>query len=96
MSGYVFMIDGGTTSWSSKKQPMIALSTTEAEYIATTHAEKEALWLRIFIVEITQPLTCPVTVYCDNQWAILVSKKDQYHARMKHINIHHHYLLPNS
>ena len=71
---------------------MIALSTTEAEYIATTHAEKEALWLRIFIVEITQPLTCPVMVYCDNQSAILVSKNDQYHIRMKPIDIHHHFI----
>src|SRR5882672_9670863 len=37
MSGYVLMIDGGAISWSSKKQPVIALSTTEAEYIAATH-----------------------------------------------------------
>jgi len=92
MLGYMFVIDGGTISWSSKKQPMIVLSTTEAEYIATTHAVKEALWLRTFIVEITQPLTCPVMVYCDNQSAILVSKNDQYHIRMKPIDIHHHFI----
>ena len=46
ISGYVFMIDGGAVSWSSKKQPIVALSSTESEYIATTHAAKEALWIR--------------------------------------------------
>ena len=92
MSGYIFTIDGGTISWSSKKQPVIALSTTEAKYIAMTHAAKEALWLRTFIVEITRPLTCPVTLYCNNQSAISISKNDQYHARTKHIDIRHHFI----
>ena len=62
MSGYIFTIDGGAVSWSSKKQSVVVLSTTEAEYIAAAHAMKEALWLRTFITEITRPLTCPVTI----------------------------------
>jgi hypothetical protein len=37
ISGYIFTMDGGAISWSSKKQPIVALSTTEAEYIAATH-----------------------------------------------------------
>jgi len=86
MLGYVFMIDGGAVSWSSKKQPVIALLTTEAEYIMTTHAAKEALWLRTFIAEITRPLTCPIILYCNNQLAISVSKNDQFHTRTKHID----------
>ena len=45
ISGYVFTIDGGAVSWSSKKQPLVALSMTEAEYIAAMHAAKEALWI---------------------------------------------------
>ena len=65
MSGYIFTIDGGAMCWSSKKQSVIMLSTTEAEYIAAAHAVKEALWLRTFIMEITRPLTCQVTIYCD-------------------------------
>jgi len=52
ISGYVFMVDGGTVSWSSKRQPIVALSTTEAEYIAVTHATKEAVWIHTFIAEI--------------------------------------------
>jgi hypothetical protein len=45
ISGYTFLIDGGAISWSSQKQELVTLSTAEAEYIATTHAAKEALWL---------------------------------------------------
>ena len=43
--GYTFLINGGMVSWSSKKQPLMALLTTEAEYIVDTHTMKEALWL---------------------------------------------------
>jgi hypothetical protein len=45
ISGYAFLLDGGAVSWSSKKQEIIALSMTEAEYVATTQATKEAIWL---------------------------------------------------
>ena len=44
-SGYVFTLFGGAVSWMSKRQPTVALSTTEAEYMAATHASKEAVWL---------------------------------------------------
>eukprot|EP00253_Pinus_taeda_P022564 PITA_22564 len=44
-SGYVFNLFGGAVSWMSKKQYVVALSTTEAEYMAATHASKEAVWL---------------------------------------------------
>ena len=44
-SGYMFNLFGGVFSWMSKKQSVVALSTTEAEYMAATHAGKEAVWL---------------------------------------------------
>ena len=44
-SGYVFSLFGGAVSWMSKIQSVVALSTTEAEYITATHARKEAIWL---------------------------------------------------
>ena len=46
ISGYVFMVDGGAVSWSLKKQELVTLSTVEAEYVAQTHAAREAIWLR--------------------------------------------------
>eukprot|EP00253_Pinus_taeda_P031962 PITA_31962 len=46
ISGYVFNLFGGSVSWMSKKQFVVALSTTEAKYMAATHASKEAVWLQ--------------------------------------------------
>ena len=46
-SGYVFNLFGGAVSWMSKKQSVVALSTTEAEYMAATHASKEVVQLQI-------------------------------------------------
>ena len=65
-SGFVFTLNGGAISWSSKKQPIIALSSTEAEYIALTHAAKEAIWYRHLFHSIHLPLHHPITLYCDN------------------------------
>ena len=45
ISGYVFLINGGAISWSSKKQELVTLSTAESKYVAATYAAKEALWL---------------------------------------------------
>jgi hypothetical protein len=45
-SGYVFNLFGGAISWMSKRQAIVALSTSEAEYMAATHASKEAIWLQ--------------------------------------------------
>ena len=44
-SGYVFSLFGGAISWMSKIKSIVALSTTEAEYMVATHASKEAVWL---------------------------------------------------
>ena len=46
---HAFLIDGGVVSWSSKKQELVTLSTAEAEYVATTHAAKEAIWFQLWI-----------------------------------------------
>ncbi|KAF8625115.1 hypothetical protein AX14_011671 [Amanita brunnescens Koide BX004] len=52
MSGYAFLMDGGVVLWNAKKQEIIALSTTEAEYVAATHAAKEGLWLCTFMNQV--------------------------------------------
>jgi hypothetical protein len=70
ISGHVFLIDGGAISWSSKKQELVTLSTTEVEYVAATHAAKEAMWLRRLITELYGPLENPTTLFGDNQSAI--------------------------
>ena len=92
VSGYAFLIDGGAVSWSSKRQEIVSLSTTESEYVAATHASKEALWLRSLISQIFEPITEPTTLFSDNQSAIALTKDHQYHARTKHIDIRFHFI----
>jgi hypothetical protein len=91
-SSYLFLINGGAISWSSKKQPVITLSSTEAEFIAATHAAKELIWLRSIIKEIARPLTFLMTLFCDNQSAIALSRDGMYHSRSKHIDIRFHFI----
>ena len=90
--GCAFLYNGGAISWSSKRQELVALSTTEAEYVAITHASKEALWLRSLLTQIFQPLSSPTTLFCDNQGAIALTKDDQHHARTKHIDVRFHFI----
>jgi hypothetical protein len=92
VSGYALIINGGAVSWSSKRQEIVVLSTTEAEYVAATHAAKEIKWIRTFIGEIFTTLIHPTTLYSDNQSAIALSKDHQYHARTKHIDIRFHFI----
>jgi len=92
ISGYVFMIDGGAVSWSSKKQELVTLSTTEAEYVATTHAVKEALWLRRLITELFGSIDAPTTLFSDSKSAIALAHDRHYHARTKHIDIRYHFI----
>ena len=51
-SGYVFICNGGAVSWKSFKQPIIADSTTEAEYITASDAAKKGFWFKKFIAEL--------------------------------------------
>src|SRR5271168_5120434 len=84
ITGYVFLIDGGAISWSSKKQELVTLSTTEAEYVA---AAKEALWLRRLIGELFKPTDGPTILFSDSKSAIALAQDGHYHARTKHIDI---------
>jgi hypothetical protein len=93
ISGYVILIDGGAVSWCSKKQELVTLSTTEAEYVAATHAAKELIWFRRLIGEIFRPLEHPITLHSDNQSAIaLAHSQGHFHARTKHIDIQWHFI----
>lgn len=92
VSGYAFLLDGGAVSWGSKKQELVTLSTTEAEYVAATHAAKEAIWLRRFVSEVFRPLTQPTVLHCDNQSAIALAQSGAFHARTKHIDIRYHFI----
>jgi len=86
-SGHLIRIGTGAVSWSSKLQPVVALSTTEAEYIAAVHAGKEVIWLRHLLIELGYDLPSPSRLQVDNQSAISVAKNPEHHGRMKHLDL---------
>ena len=74
-SGYLFTICGGVISWASKKQSVVALSSTEAEYIAASLASQEAVWLRSLLGDINFVQKEPTVIKEDNQGTIALSRK---------------------
>jgi hypothetical protein len=83
---------GGAISWSSKLQPFVSLSTTEAEYIAACEAGKEILWLRNCLTEFGYNVDTPSILRIDNQSALKVSKNPEHHGQMKHLDLHYFWL----
>ena len=94
VGGSVFLLNGAAVSWTSKKQTSIALSTTEAEYLAMTQAAKEIVWLRILLEELGADAHVPQMseLYGDNQGALALACNPEYHARTKHIDIQYHFI----
>ena len=91
-SGYLYMIGQSSVSWSSKKQVSVALSSTEAEYIAASYASQEAIWLREVLNDLGIALTQPTILHEDNQSCIKLATSDKNSTRTKHIDVRHHYL----
>jgi hypothetical protein len=78
-------------SWASKKQNSVALSTTEAEYIAAGHCCAQLLWMRQTLRDYGYKL-CKVPLLCDNESAIRMADNPVEHSRTKHIDIRCHFL----
>ena len=79
-------------TWSSKKQNIVTLSSTEEEYVALTHAVKEVLWLWTLFQEFNGQENEMLTINCDNQGSIALSKDNKFHAHTKHINVRYHFI----
>eukprot|EP00253_Pinus_taeda_P024923 PITA_24923 len=90
-SGYVFNLFGGAVSWMSKKQWVVALSTTEAEYMAATHASKEEVWLQRLCSSMVLVQEA-IRIDCDSQSAIFLAKNPAYHSKTKHIDVQYHFV----
>jgi hypothetical protein len=91
-SGYVFLASGGAITWKSKKQTTIALSSTEAEYVALSEAAREACWLRNLYKELGYNQEFPTIIKGDNDGSIAMAKNQQFHSRSKHIAIRWHWV----
>ncbi|KAE8655753.1 Retrovirus-related Pol polyprotein from transposon TNT 1-94 [Hibiscus syriacus] len=88
-TGYVFTLGGGPICCKSTVQSVVALSTTEAEYMAAAEPAKDALWLTSLVKELGVQQG-GVQLLCDNQSAIHLAKNQVYRARTKHIDVRFH------
>ncbi|XP_040361647.1 secreted RxLR effector protein 161-like [Rosa chinensis] len=91
-SGYVFLLSSGAMAWSSKKQPVVSLSTTEAEFISAASCACQAVWMQRVLKSLGWIQSKSTVIYCDNCSAIKLSKNPVMHGRSKHIDVRFHFL----
>lgn len=86
---YTFV--GATISWVSRLQQVVALSSTEAKYIALSEGAKEMIWLQRLIGDLWFQQSV-FTLFCDSNSAIHLSKNLAFHNRTKHIELQYHFI----
>ena len=91
-TGYCFTLGSGAISWSSKKQPTVALSSTEAEYRAACSGTCEAVWLRRLLGDLGFSQQTSSLVLCDNQSCLAIAQNLVFHACTKHIEVQYHFV----
>jgi len=92
-TGFIFRLNGGAVAWSSKLQTVVALSSTEAEYIALSEASRLAVFLKNVLVELqTQQPSVPIHLFEDNQSAIHISNNPENTSRVRHLDIRYHFV----
>ena len=89
-SRYTFHFGTGVVSWASKKQPIVTLSSAEAEYVAATSAACQVVWMMRVLKDLLQNHQEPTTIFCDNNSAISLSNNHLFHKRTKPIDIKFH------
>jgi hypothetical protein len=91
-SGYCVFLGSNILSWSSKKQPTVSRSSTEAEYKAVANAAAELLWIQALFRDLGVFLQQAPVLFCDNIGATYLTSNPAYHARTKHIEIDYHFV----
>ena len=96
-TGYITTLGNNLISWCVTLQKSVALSSTEAEYMALTECSKEVIYLQNTItslntaLDLNIPINIPVIME-DNQGAIKLGHNAEFHKRTKHIDIKYHYI----
>jgi len=88
----MFSFGSGVVSWSSKKQPIVALSSTEAEYKGAAIVACEVVWLQKLLSNLGQLVDAHVVIYCDNINNILLANNPVHHVKTQHIEVHYHFI----
>lgn len=90
-TGFIFML-GGSISWCCKRQTCVALSSTEAEFIALSEACKESVWLQRILEDLNWKGPKPTTIYEDNQSVLKLITNENLSSRTKHIDTKTHFV----
>lgn len=91
-TGYCFFLGNSLISWRSKKQTVVARSSTEIEYRALADATSELIWLRWLLADMGVDQHSTTPLHCDNQSAIQIAHNDVFHERTKHIEVDCHFI----
>ncbi|BAU02899.1 hypothetical protein VIGAN_11249500 [Vigna angularis var. angularis] len=91
-TGYVFFMGDTAFTWLSKKQPIVTLSTCEAEYVAASWSVRHAIWLRNLLQSLEIMQEEKVLIRVDNRSAIELAKNPVNHERSKHIDVRFHFI----
>ncbi|GJZ97769.1 hypothetical protein Tco_0670222 [Tanacetum coccineum] len=90
-SGSMQLLGDRLVSWSSKRQKSVAISSTEAEYIALFGCCAQVLWMRSQLTDYGLGFN-KIPMYCDNKSAIALCCNNVQHSRSKHIDIRFHFI----
>ena len=91
-SGWIVQLGTGPIGWASKKQGIVALSSAESEYVASTLALQEVIWVRGLLADCGAIAGGPTTLHCDNTAAITLATQSKLSQRTKHINVRYHFI----
>jgi hypothetical protein len=91
-SGYVFFMGGAPVCWSSKRQAVVALSSTEAEYTSLARGAQQSMWMKHWLSEVFLPQELPFQLRGDNLGSISLTETKKEHGLSKHLDIRWHYI----
>ena len=91
-SGYCVFLGANLISWSAKKQPTVARSSTEAEYEALANAASELIWLQQLFKDLRITSSFVPVLHCDNVSALALASNPVFHARTKHVEVDFHFV----
>ena len=94
-SGYFTLVGGNLVTWRSKKQKVVALSSTEAEFRGMVKGICELLWLKKLLAEIGVAPSSEMNLFCDNKAAIAISHNSVQHDRTKHVEVDRNFIKQN-
>jgi hypothetical protein len=90
--GFAIYLGANLVSWSSRKQPTVSRSSTEAEYKALANATAEIIWVQSILRELGIKQSEVAVLWCDNLGAKYLSANPTFHGRMKHVEVDYHFV----